>query len=76
MLKMIFPRLIVDEDVVKEHKDKGLKIRFQCVIHEALEGGRCIAKAKRHDQELIMAFMGMESCLRNVCFFHADLMVT
>jgi hypothetical protein len=27
------------------------------VVHETLEGGRCIAKAKGHHQELIMAFM-------------------
>lgn len=72
---MRFPRLIVDEDVIKEHKDTGLKIRLQYVIHEAFEGGLYIEKEKRHAQKLIMAFMGMESYLRNVCFFHVDLMV-
>ena len=73
---MRFPIFTIDEDVIKEHKEKGLKIRFQYVIHESLEGGWCILKAKRHDQKLIIAFMGMESCLRNLCLFHVDLMAT
>ena len=76
MLEMSFPRLIVDEDVIKEDKEKVSKIRFHNFIHEALEGGRHITKSKRHNQKLIVAFMGAKSSLRNVFLFHPDLMVS
>ena len=76
MLKMSFPRFTVDEDVVKEYEDEGLKIRLRYGIHESLEGGGCIAKAKRPNQKLIMALMGTKSYLGIVCFFDVDLMVS
>lgn len=46
MLKMIFPRLIVDEVVVKEDEVKGVNIRLRYCIHEAFEGGGCIVEKK------------------------------
>lgn len=76
MLEMSFPRLTVDEDVIKEYKDKGLKIWLHNFIHEAMEGGRNIAKSKRHNQKIIVAFMGAKSHLRDVFLFHLDLMVS
>ena len=76
MLKVGFPICIVDEDVIKEDKEKHLTIRFVNFIHEALECRRGITKSKRHNQEFIMAFMGVKSCFRNVFLFHLDLMVS
>jgi hypothetical protein len=51
----------INEDVIKENQDKLLKVRFQYFIHDTLEGGWSIAKAKRHDQEFIMSLMSSES---------------
>ena len=75
MLEMSFPRLTVDEDVLKEDKDKGLEIWFHNFIHETLEGGWFITKSKRRNQKLIVAFVSGKRCHRNVFLFHFDLMI-
>lgn len=38
MWNMRIPRLTIDEDVIKEDKEKGAEIRFHNFIHESLEG--------------------------------------
>ena len=50
--------------------------RTEDIIHEALESGGSIIEAKGHDQKLIMALMSFKGSLRNVCFFHIDLVVS
>jgi len=75
MLKMCSPGVIVDEDVIKENKDKFSEIWFEQVVHKALKSGWGITKTEWHDQELIMAFMSLKSSLWDVFFFHADLVV-
>ena len=46
MLKMFFPSEVVDEDVIKENKDKFSEIRFEQVIHEALKSGWGVTETK------------------------------
>ena len=75
MLKMFFPSEIVDENVIKENKDKFSEIWFQQVIHEALKSRWGIIETKWHDQEFVMAFMSSESSLGNVYFVHAYLVI-
>jgi hypothetical protein len=75
MHKVVIPSVVVNEDVIKENQDKILKARFQSFIHESLEGGWGIEKAKRHDQEFIMSFMSSEGSLRNIFLLHSDLMI-
>ena len=75
ILKMCGPGATVDEDVIKENKDKFFEIWFEQVVHKALKSGGAIRKTKRHDQKLIMAFMSSESSLWNVSFFHANLVI-
>jgi hypothetical protein len=52
-----------------------MKKKTEDVIHETLESGRGIAQDKGHDQELIVTLMSLTDSLRNVFFFHADLVV-
>lgn len=40
------PSFTVDQDVNKKDKDKMMEEGLKDVVHETLEGGRCIAKAK------------------------------
>jgi hypothetical protein len=75
MDKMGIPSVIVNEDVIKENQDKLLKVMFQEFIHETFEGGWGIEKAKRHDQEFIMAFMSSKHYLRNICLLHSDMVI-
>ena len=75
MLEMFFLGEAVDEDVIKENKDKFFVIWFEQVIHEALKSGWGITETKWHYQKFIMAFMSLESSLWNVYFFHANLVI-
>jgi hypothetical protein len=45
------------------------------MIHEALESGGRITKAKGNEKKLIVALMSSKGSLRNVCLFHIDLVV-
>jgi hypothetical protein len=45
------------------------------MIHEALEGGGGIKKAKGHDQKLIVTIMSLKGSLGYVIFFHTYLVV-
>ena len=75
MLKIFFPGEDVDEDVIKENKDKFFEIWFEQVIHEALKIGWGITETKWHDQEFMMAFMSSESSLWNVYLFHVNFVI-
>jgi len=75
ILKMFFPSEAVDEDVIKENKDKFSEIWFEQVIHEALKSGWGITETKWHYQEFMMTFMSLKSSLWNVYFFHANLVI-
>jgi len=75
MPKMFFLGEAVDENVIKENEDKFSEIWFEKVIHEALKIGWGITKNKWHDQEFVIAFMGLETSLGNVYFFHAYFLI-
>ena len=75
MLKIFFPCEVVDEDIIKENKDKFSKTWFEQVIHEALKSGWGITETKWNDQEFIIALMNSKSSLWNVYFFHANLVI-
>jgi hypothetical protein len=49
---------------------------FKYIIHETLECGGCITKAKRHHQELILAFLSMIFFGGNISLFRIDLVIT
>ena len=75
MLKMCGSSATIDEDVIEEKKDEFPQIWFEDVIHKTLESRRGIAETKWHNQELIMAFMSLESNLWNVDFLYTNLVV-
>jgi hypothetical protein len=60
----------IDENIIKENKDKMTEKRKEEMIHEALEGGGGITQAKGHDQELIVTLMSSKGSLGDVTFFH------
>jgi hypothetical protein len=39
MRKMVCPGFSIDEDIIKEKKDKMMEKRMEDMIHKALEGG-------------------------------------
>jgi hypothetical protein len=65
----------IDEDIIKENKDKMMEKRMKDMIHEALESGGSITQAKGYEQKLIVALMSSKGSLRNVCLFHTNLVV-
>jgi hypothetical protein len=50
---------------------KGLKY----FVQDTREGGRCIAKAKGHHQELILAFVSDKINFRNFHLLHVNLVI-
>jgi hypothetical protein len=76
MSKMVYPGFSIDEDIIKENKDKMMEKRTKDMIHEALEsGGSITQQAKGHDQKIIVALMSSKCSLRNVCLIHTDMVV-
>jgi hypothetical protein len=69
------PSFTVDEDDIKKDKDKMMQKGFKYFVHETLKGGRCIANAKGHHQELVMASMSEKNIVRNICLLHANLVI-
>jgi hypothetical protein len=76
MPQVVCPRRTIYQEVVEENKcelpDEGL----HDVIHESLESGWCIVKAKWHYKKLEMTTMCPESYLVDVAGMHSDLMIS
>jgi hypothetical protein len=64
-------RLVYHQKILTQILKEGIENG----IHQPLECGRCICKAKRHDQKFIMAFMSSECCFWDIFFLHSDLMI-
>jgi len=60
----------------KKHQDKLSKMRTEELVHEALECCWHIGEAKWHHYKLVMTFMSVKSCFRNVFLPYSYLMVT
>jgi hypothetical protein len=73
--KVFSPALTVDQNVVKEHKNKPMKKWSQHVIHQSLERHRSVAQPERHHQELVKAVVGAEGRHVDVLWAHLDLVV-
>ena len=58
--KMVCLGFTIDEDIIKENKNKMTKKRMKDMIHEGLESGGKITQAKGHDQELIVVHMSLK----------------
>ena len=74
MLNMCLPNSTINQyDIKKGHISN---ICLQDFIHGALKDGGSITNSKMRDQKLILVFMCLEICLRNILLFHLDLMET
>jgi hypothetical protein len=72
---MICPSLAIDQNVIKEKKDKTTKERSEYVIYEGLERSRGFAEPKCHHPELVEAVVGAKCILVHIFRSHAQLMV-
>jgi hypothetical protein len=75
MSKMACLGFVVYEDIIKENSHKMMKKRMEDMIHQDLESGRRITKAKRNEKKLIVALMSSKGSLRNAFLFYMDLVV-
>ena len=58
---MLFERLAVNKDVIKENNSTPAEARLESVVHGSLESARCTRKSKGDDLEFIVAHMSGES---------------
>ena len=65
----------VDEDVVQVDHDADIQEILEDVIHELLEGGRCIGEAVMHDVELVRTVLCVERGLPLVAVGYVDKIV-
>lgn len=72
---MIFLPFTIYQNIVEEDKDELEKKLLKDVIHQGLEGGGRIAKAKRQHLEFVMSMVRSEGYFRNVLLVHTNLMV-
>ena len=50
-------------------------MKFEDVVHQALEHCRSVGEAKRHGNKFVVSFMGPECRLQNIFLLNSDLMV-
>ena len=62
---MFFACFAVDEDIVEIDKNIFVEDLSENVIHEYLEGCRCIHKAKGYDEEFVVAISVLNAVSRD-----------
>ncbi len=72
---MLLRCLGIDEDVVEVDDDEGVEEGPEDVVHETLEGGRCIGEAKGKHRKFEVAVARPEGGLGDVRLVDAYLMV-
>ena len=78
MTKMLFMLFIVlqkNQNVIKEDKNKIIKLFFEEICHKTIEGCGSIRQSKRYDSEFIVSEPGIEGCLGNILIFYSNLVV-
>ena len=65
----------VDKNIVKVDNHTNIEHVCKDVIHEALEGSRCIGQAEEHHHPLEGSILGLECCLPFVTILDLDEMV-
>ena len=65
----------VDENVIKIHYHKIVKLLYQNLVDITLKRVRYIGQSKKHDRVLEMAIVGLESRFLFVAFFDSHPMV-
>ena len=68
MFPMVGDAVGIDENVVKVDSHTHVKHIAKDIIHEALEGSRCISKSKRHDKPFKRTIVSAESSLPFIAF--------
>ena len=76
MLFMLFLILRINKNVIKENKNKLVKISAEDTIHKAHKCSWCIYETKWYHYKLIMSISCFEGCLMNVFILDSYLMVT
>ena len=66
----VLPLSTINEQVIKEHKNKFLQVFPENAIHQSLKGGRGISQTERNDEEHVVAIVCSE-CIFGIYQAHA-----
>lgn len=66
----------IHQYIIEKDKHGSSKIRLKYLIHNQLECGRSICEPEGHDKKLVVAFVGLKGCFRDVFFLHSNMIVS
>ena len=66
----------IDEDVIKVHYHKNIKLFYQDLVDIALERGWCVGQSKRYHLVLKMVIAGFKGRLLFIFFHNPYLMIS
>ena len=75
MLDMLIPCFTIDEDIVKEYHNEVVQVGPEYSIHQCLECGSSIHESKWNDQKIILPFMRLEYCFRDIILMNLNLVI-
>ena len=72
---MFLPCPAIDQNIIKEHQHKFLKLMVEYLVHSGLKSGWCISQTERHDYKLEVPTMTSESSFLNILLSNSDLVI-
>ena len=72
---ILLRRLTEDQDVIQVNQHKLAKMLSKHIIHDILEGGRCISQPKCKHPELVQSQGGLEGCLGDILILDSNLVI-
>ena len=73
MREVLLPCSAIDQDIIKEDRDKLPEIGSQCGIHGILEGTRGSCESEGHNSKFKLTKVCLEGGFEFVTRFHVDL---
>ena len=73
MMLMLFLVFSINQDIIKEDKNKIIKLFPKKICHQPIKGCRALVNPKRHDDKLVMPKSSIEGGLGDVFFLDPDL---
>lgn len=75
MDQVVILTVAVNKNVIEVDDNKLFDEGLEDLMHDTLEGARCIGEAKRHHQPLVQSFLGLKGRLPLISWSNTNLMI-